>query len=179
MLPTITLAAIVLDRSQQRSLQQKATINDLSLQSVYIAARNNHSLPTILIVTSNKLNTIAAVYCSILLLPSSATAVYIAASSSAYCSHTLAATYATCSHEVAPQPQPTLLLPSSSFAIAAAFQLRSLGYHLPINISHLKNHSLDDVAASTLHHHRRTAADITAAIFFLHRCCYPWLSSST
>ncbi|RZR73660.1 hypothetical protein BHM03_00026778 [Ensete ventricosum] len=99
MLPTITLAAIVLDRSQQRSLQQKATINDLSLQSVYIAPHNNHSLPTILIATSNKLNTIAAVYCSILLLPSSATAVYIAASSSAYCSHTLAATYATCSHE--------------------------------------------------------------------------------
>ncbi|RRT37910.1 hypothetical protein B296_00046644, partial [Ensete ventricosum] len=122
------------------------------------------SLPTILIAASNKLNTTAAVSHSIPLLPSSATVVYIAALSSSYCSRTLAATDATCSHEVPPQPQPTLLLPSSSSAIAAAFRLRSLGCHLPTNISHLKNRSLDDIVASTLQHHRRTAADVTAIL---------------
>ncbi|RWV77582.1 hypothetical protein GW17_00061570, partial [Ensete ventricosum] len=62
---------------------------------------NNRSLSTILIAASNKLNTVAAVSRSISLLPSSATAVYIAAPSSSYCSRTLAATDATCSHEVA------------------------------------------------------------------------------
>ncbi|RRT53365.1 hypothetical protein B296_00016989 [Ensete ventricosum] len=74
---------------------------------------------------------------------------YIAAPSSSYCSRTLATTDATYNHEVAPQPQPTLLLPSFSSAIAAAFRLRSPGCHLPINISHQKNHSLDDIAALT------------------------------
>ncbi|RWW59391.1 hypothetical protein BHE74_00033671 [Ensete ventricosum] len=103
---------------------------------------------------------------------------YIAAPSSSYYSRTLAATDGTCSHEVTPHPQPTLLLPSSSSAIAAAFRLRSLGCHLPINISHLKNH-LDDIVAPTLQHHIRIVADVTAVIFFLHHCCYPWLPSST
>ncbi|RZS23966.1 hypothetical protein BHM03_00056982 [Ensete ventricosum] len=71
-----------------------------------------------------------------------------AAPSSSYCSRILAATNATCSHEVAPQPQPTSLLPSSSSTVTAAFRLRSLGCHLPTDISHLKNRSLDDLAAS-------------------------------
>ncbi|RRT57602.1 hypothetical protein B296_00004672 [Ensete ventricosum] len=88
-------------------MRQKATSSDLSLQSVYIAAHNNRSLPTILITASNKLNSTAAISHSISLLPSSAIAVYIAAPSSSYCSRTLAATDATCSHEVASQPQPT------------------------------------------------------------------------
>ncbi|RWW07900.1 hypothetical protein GW17_00028693 [Ensete ventricosum] len=168
-------------------MRQKATSSDLSLQSVYIAARNNRLLPTILIATSNKLNSTAAISHSISLLPSSAIAVYIAARSSSYCSRTLAATDTTCSHEVASQPQPTLLLPSSSSIIAAAFRLRSFGCHLLTNISYQKNHSLDDITTSTLQHQRRTAADdittstlqhqrrtaadVTAAIFFLH-CCY-------
>ncbi|RRT81354.1 hypothetical protein B296_00004419 [Ensete ventricosum] len=104
---------------------------------------------------------------------------YVTALSSSYCSRTLAATDATCSHEVTPQSQPTLLLPSSSSTIATAFQLRSLGCHLLTNIRHLKNHNLDDIIASTLQHYRRIATDTTAAIFFLHRCCYSWLPSST
>ncbi|RRT44042.1 hypothetical protein B296_00010919 [Ensete ventricosum] len=98
---------------------KNATNNDLSLQSVYIAAGNNYSLPTILITTSNKLNTTAVVSRSIPLLSSSATTVYIAVPSSPYCNRNLAATNATCSHEVTPQLQLTLLLPSSSSAIAA------------------------------------------------------------
>ncbi|RWV99245.1 hypothetical protein GW17_00037858 [Ensete ventricosum] len=104
---------------------------------------------------------------------------YIAAPSSSYCSRTLAATDATCSHEVTPQSQPTLRLPSSSSTIVATFRLRSVGCHLSTNINHLKNHGLDDIVVSTLQHHRRTAADVTVAIFFLHHCCYPWLPSST
>ncbi|RWW58725.1 hypothetical protein BHE74_00034383, partial [Ensete ventricosum] len=104
---------------QQRSLRQKATSSDLSLQFVYIAARNNRSLPTILIAASNNMNTTTTVSHSIPLLPSSAIAVYIAAPSSSYCNRTLAATDATCSHEVTEQSQPTLLLPSSSSTIVA------------------------------------------------------------
>ncbi|RRT76319.1 hypothetical protein B296_00008715 [Ensete ventricosum] len=84
---------------------------------------------------------------------------YIVAPSSSYCSRTLTATDATFSHEVAPQSQPTLLLPYSSFIVVATFRLRSLGCHLPTNISHQKNRSLDDIAASTLQHHRMTATD--------------------
>ncbi|RRT34746.1 hypothetical protein B296_00040822 [Ensete ventricosum] len=114
---------------------KKVIGSDLSLQSVYIAACNNRSLPTILIMASNKLNTIAAVSHPILLLPSFAMAVYIPAPSSSYCSRTLAETDVTCSHEVAPQPQPTitegsqptLLLPFSSSTVAA-----TLGYHPPL-----------------------------------------------
>ncbi|RWW56062.1 hypothetical protein BHE74_00037253 [Ensete ventricosum] len=71
-----------------------------------------------------------------------------AAPSSSYCSRTLAATNSACSHEVAPQPQPTKLLPSSSSTVTAAFRLISLGCHLPTDISHPKNSSLDDLAAS-------------------------------
>ncbi|RRT54999.1 hypothetical protein B296_00011411 [Ensete ventricosum] len=81
--------------------------------------------------------------------------VYIAAPSSSYYNRTLAATDATYSHEVASQPQPMLLLSSSSSAIVAAFQLRSLGCHLSINISHLKNHSLDDIVVSPKDRSRR------------------------
>ncbi|RZR95104.1 hypothetical protein BHM03_00023908 [Ensete ventricosum] len=57
--------------------------------------------------------------------------------------------HATCSYEVAVQPQPMPLLPSSSSTIIAAFRLRSLGGHLPMDISHLKNHSLGNIAASS------------------------------
>ncbi|RZR97826.1 hypothetical protein BHM03_00027081 [Ensete ventricosum] len=122
--------------------------SDLSLQSVYIAARSNLSLPTILIVANVKVNTTAAVSRSIPLLPSSAIAVHTAASSSSYCSRTLAATNATCSYDVAAQPQPTSLLPFSSSTVDAAFRLRSIGYNLPTDISHLKNRSLNDITAS-------------------------------
>ncbi|RRT52447.1 hypothetical protein B296_00008295 [Ensete ventricosum] len=34
-------------------------------------------------------------------------------------------------------------------------------------------------ASTTLQHHRRTPANVTATIFFLHHCCYPWLPSFT
>ncbi|RWW78289.1 hypothetical protein BHE74_00013498 [Ensete ventricosum] len=57
--------------------------------------------------------------------------------------------HATYNHEVTAQLQPMSLLPSSSSAIATAFRLRSLGYHLPTDISHLKNRSLDNLAASS------------------------------
>ncbi|RZR93571.1 hypothetical protein BHM03_00022123 [Ensete ventricosum] len=67
---------------------------------------------------------------------------HTAAPSSSYYSCTLVATNATCSHEVVAQPQPTMLLSSSSSTITAAFRLRPLGYHLSIDINHLKIHSL-------------------------------------
>ncbi|RZR80316.1 hypothetical protein BHM03_00006313 [Ensete ventricosum] len=81
-------------------------------------------------MASNKLNTTVVVSHSIPLLPSSATAVYIAAPSSSYCSRTLAATDATCSHEVAAQSQLTLLLlsfpPPSLLPLAAILHLETL-----------------------------------------------------
>ncbi|RWW02835.1 hypothetical protein GW17_00034055 [Ensete ventricosum] len=65
--------------------------------------------------------------------------------------------HATRSHEVAAQaqPQPMSLLLSSTSTIAAAFRLRSLGCHLPTDISNLKNNSLDDIAASPQNRSRR------------------------
>ncbi|RWV97885.1 hypothetical protein GW17_00039298, partial [Ensete ventricosum] len=173
------LTVIYLDRSQQRSLRQKATSSGLSLQPVHIAARNNRSLPTILIATSSKFEH----------------------DSSHLSLHTDAAILRNSRAHRCPiflllQPHPCcnrrhLQLQSRTAAaadIAAALfflrhhcclPIRSLGCHLPTNISHLKNRNLDNIAAPTLQHHRRTAADVAATIFFLHLRCYPWLPSST
>ncbi|RWW39709.1 hypothetical protein BHE74_00054929 [Ensete ventricosum] len=92
--------------------------------------RNNHSLPTILIATSNKLNMTVAISHSILLLPSSATAVHIAthlppiAIASVLQLTPLAATKLQCNHNqrcCCPLFPPLSLLPSNSDILAVIF----------------------------------------------------------
>ncbi|RZS11544.1 hypothetical protein BHM03_00042905, partial [Ensete ventricosum] len=128
---------------------------NLSLQSVYIAARSNLSLPTVLIVASIKVNTTSSglsFYTATALLRNSRAhrcPVFLLLQLHPCCDH------ATCSHEVGAQPHPTLLLPSSSSTVVVAFRLRSLGCHLPIDINHLKNCNLDDIIASPQNRSRR------------------------
>ncbi|RWW71740.1 hypothetical protein BHE74_00020483 [Ensete ventricosum] len=104
-------------------LRQKAISSDLSLQSVYITARSSLSLPTVLIVASNELNTTSIGLLLHTVAPLLRNNRALRYPSFSYYSCTLAATNATCDHEVTP---------------------RSRSRH----ISHLKNYSLGDLAAS-------------------------------
>ncbi|RRT35663.1 hypothetical protein B296_00049188, partial [Ensete ventricosum] len=140
-----SLIAASSDPLRQRSYQQQ------SFTAICLhRSRSNISLPTVLIAPSNKLNRtssgLSLLITAVLLRNSRAhrCPVFLLLQPHPCCDH------ATRSHEVAvqAQPQPMSLLLSSTSTIAAAFRLRSLGCHLPTDISNMKNNSLDDIAAS-------------------------------
>ncbi|RWW54355.1 hypothetical protein BHE74_00039064 [Ensete ventricosum] len=173
--PPRSLAAIILDRSQQRSFAAK------SYQQQSFAAIGLHCSPQQSFAAnyldhgqhrSEHDQQWSLIYTAAALLRNSR--------AHRYPVFLLLQPHPCCNqHHLQPRSRSTAV---ANIAAALFF----LHHHccLPTQISRLPSSDRyqppEKIAASTiLQHYHRTAADITAAIFFLHRCCYPWLPSFT